>query len=250
MKKELLDRFGAAVDGLLAQVAKGDDAPPTEDPPGMTADQFAVYATEQVEAAGKDADKGVARLKHLKAQIEMLKNFEGSPAGVMPVTQFKDPGQVTTTESTQAPSSTQSGGPSNFAANDVPPAGTGARQPPGGQNPPLVAGGSGFDTAFSKAVEDLDKKLDALLKTDEPPKDEGDPKPEDKSPTAPVTKAEDLPEVWANDMSTDYGMGKTDEPDVPPWGFDTGSEALVKHEALQKAKDEAGKPKTEDKPAE
>ena len=247
MKRELVERFSAAVNGLLAKVEKGDDEPPKKDPPGMTADQFAVYATEQVEAAAKDADKGVERLKHLKAQIETLKDFEGRPDGVMPVAQFKDPGQVTTTESTQAPSSTQSSGPSNFASNDVPPAGTGAAQPPGGKNPPLVAGGSGFASAFSKAMEDLDKKLEALLKTDDPSKD---PKADDKPPTTPVVKAEGLSEVGANDMSTDYGMGKTDEPDVPPWGFDTGSEALAKHEAFQKAKAEAGKPKVDTKPAE
>ena len=260
--KDLLDRLHKA----LGTLAETDTEASTEGPEDMTAEAFTVYVTEELEKAAKDSpETKVLRLTALKAQIEALaKNFEGrpsTPGGILRVTRFKDPGQVTTTEKTIPPKNATPTTQFTTGPETHPP-GT-ATTPPGGKMPPLTAGGSGFDNpataTFAKALEGLDDAIAKLGgKTDEEiAKAKADAKAkaakaakvakanEGKSPeeiakakvdadakvkaeAEKVAKAKASEAFWPLDMNTDFGRGETDDPDVPEWGLDDGTMPAVK----------------------
>lgn len=230
--KDLLDRLSKAVGALV-----GAEAEITEDgPEDMTLEAFTVYMTEELEKAAKDTPEvKIARLKHLAEQIEVAKNFEGRPAtpgGILRVQRFKDPGQLTPTETTRSPSNASA--TTQFTAGpEVHPPGM-ASTPPGGKLPPLTAGSSGFaspaNATFAKALEGLNKALAEL---------EGKPvtKSEEKTPEeletekvakaevdekAKIAKADANKAFWPHDMNTAFGRGETKDPEVPEWGLDHG----------------------------
>ncbi len=261
--KDLLDRLSKAL-GTLSEAPA--EAPAAGGPEDMTAEAFTVYVTEELEKAGKDSPEvKILRLKALKTQIEELaKNFEGrpsTPGGILRVTRFKDPGQITTTEKTQAPGNATP--TTQFTAGpEVQPPGM-ASTPPGGKMPPLTAGSSGFappaTATFAKALESLDDaiaklggktdeeiakaKAEAKAKADEAAKiakaNEGkspeeiakaktDADAKAKTDEAAKVKKSKTDAFWPLDMNTDFGMGKTDDPDVPEWGLDDGTSPKTK----------------------
>lgn len=254
-----------SIENALARLNKSVNALAGDDTVDMTVEQFVAYATEQVDKAkGESGDARIARLKHLGSQIESVrKNFEGSPAtpgGILRVTQFRDPAQVRTTEKTVA-APTNATASSQFSSNDPGPTGT-PSTPPGGQMPPMTAGGSGFDSpataTFAKSLDGLsdaiakmageggdadkgDDKTQPDAKADADDADKGDETDAetddesdddaDKGDEEQVAKSTGV--IWPLDMTSDFGMGKTEDPEEPEWGFDTGSESAKRAEALK-----------------
>jgi hypothetical protein len=234
--KELFDKFQKAVDGLNRAV-EGDQKEETQEPEAqeMTPEQFLNYAIDQVNKAADDTPEvRVLRLKSLQEYVELAKaeySFEGKSnklTGILSVTQYRDPGQVQTTEKTQAPAKIKEG-QTNYADVAIQPAVNGAGSPTGQKMPPLSAGGSGFETpgnaSFAKAFEKLDELLSSLTK--EEPKKEDTKKAEPKEDKKVETKkSEDVPETsqddtfWPFDMNSPFGRGETKNPEVPEWGRD------------------------------
>lgn len=216
---------------------------------GKTPEQFIAYAAEQIEKAKTDKPEvRVQRLKHLAEQIKVAKEFEGvTPTpSMISVSEFTDPDQLKPTPpATQTPQ-TQGDGVTNFSTNPVPPAVAGAGSPlPGGQVPPLAAGGSGFETpgaaTFAKSMKDLGEKVEGLIKSLEKPA-QAPAAAAPVTPAAPaapavtttpetpaaapavVTKNQDDKDkdrvMWPLDMATPFGMGKVEKAEEPAWGWD------------------------------
>ena len=257
-----LEKLQKSVDALA--VDEGNE--------NMSPEQFVEYATDQVTQAATDKDPTlrVTRLKALSEQIGIAKDFIGSPAtpgGILSVKRFQDPAQVKTTEKTQSPSNATA--VTLISSNAIPNAEAGAGSPiPGGKVPPIVAPGSGFDSpstaTFAKSLDDMGTKIDALIakvaKGDDKPDDKtnadkADDKTDDKADDKTDDKADadkdaDKPDaekteksegtVWPLDMNSKFGMGETEDPEKPDWGWDHGK-GTTEAEAEKIAKAEAEK---------
>lgn len=212
--QELFDRLQKAV-GEMANPS----AEPAESEPAtveMSMEEFVGYVTEQVEKSANDTPEIKAeRLGHLQSQIEVAKNFEGSPGGKVKVQSFKDRAQSTTTSKNVSAGNATPG--SNFSAGSpTAPAGK-PSTPSGGTVPPTTASGSGFATpaaaTFAKSMEDLQKAIKAI--GNEPTV------PEAPATPAKVEKSESADPLWPMDMNTAFGRGETEADQVPEWGMDT-----------------------------
>lgn len=216
--QELFDRLQKAV----GEMANPSTEPAESDPATveMSMEEFVGYVTEQVEKSANDEPEIKAeRLAHLQSQIEVAKNFEGSPGGKVKVQSFKDRSQSThTTKNVSAGNATPG---SNFSAGSpTAPAGK-PSTPTGGTVPPTTAPGSGFATpaaaTFAKSMEDLQKAIKSIGAA-----------PETAPETAPakVEKSEEnrteaADPMWPMDMNTAYGRGETETETAPEWGNDT-----------------------------
>lgn len=205
----------------------------------MSPEDFLKWVLNQVEVAKRDSDEiRKARLLHVSGQVSAVrKNFVGptpTPSGsLLSVTMFKDPSQVATTSKTVEPT----GALPNATAMSTNPlpngvAGGAGKVNPGGVMPPQQAGTSGFASpamaTFAKSVEHIDNALAELTGAGKPavegeatgkPAVEGEAAGDATGDAAtPVAKATRV--IWPLDMSTDFGMGKVENPDVPVWGFD------------------------------
>jgi hypothetical protein len=153
----------------------------------MTIEGFVGYAAEQIAKAKSDKPEvRVERLKHLAEQIEVAKDFEGSPetpGGLLAVKQYKDPDQYKTTEKETSPSNASP--TTEFSSNDIPNASSGVGTATAGDTPPIVASGSGFDSpataTFAKAIEKMSGDICELVKAlkEEEPKAKKEEESED-----------------------------------------------------------------------
>jgi hypothetical protein len=216
--KDLFLRLEKAI-GALAVMDSGTTDVTAETAPetvNMTVEKFVEWVTGQVELAKADAaDIRKARLIHVAEQVrDVRKGFEGvtpTPGGILAVKPFMDPGQVKTTSTTVSPGAQATD--SAFAQNPVPPAVNGAgNTPPGGMMPPPPVT-SGFST-FAKSLDSLAASIDALT---------AQPAASEETTTDAKEPAEDVHKgrvVWPMNMSSDFGMGKIEDPETPEWGFD------------------------------
>lgn len=204
----------------------------------MTHEEFLQWVLGQVDLAkADDSEVRKSRLMHVSNQLASVrKNFMGptpTATGKVSVGMFKDPAQKPTTTVKVEPTGALPNA-TGASTNPIPPGvsgGAGSVQT-GGQMPPVVAGSSGFaspvEATFAKSLDAISAKLDAL--TGEPSASEpssGEPSASEPSANAgeeSVTKSVRM--IWPLDMATDFGMGKTDEPDVPEWGHDIDLNAI------------------------
>jgi hypothetical protein len=250
MEKQLITRLQKALDGLLEGEETIENAPVQ-----MTADEFVLYVSEQVEKAATDPkDVRKLRLSELKKAIDA--SFAGKtpqPSGYS-VMRFQDPGQVKTTE--KVVSADLSASPVTAFSGAIPDAAASADHTlSGGVVPPVVAPGSGFDTpdnaTFAKDLTKSIEKLAELLKEDASALPIEEPAVVEEEPEAKADDAEEVAEevtvvvqapiaepvveakpvdpaeeakardrdLWPVDMNTPSGRGEVKN-DHPSWGYD------------------------------
>lgn len=224
---DLLDRLTKAVAELAAEPTATTETAETVE---MSPVDFVKHVQSEIEkAVSEEGEIRSARIANILQNISVAKEFIGSPqtpGGLLAVSMFRDPAQVKETSKEMAPTGALPNATA-ISTNPVPPAVNGAGSVNGDKMPPLNAGGSGFATAFSKAVESISGIVKELEAADAPEvKTDGVAKADaTETKTETVEATEKARTVWPLDMSTPFGLGETEDPETPEWGLDGNASA-------------------------
>lgn len=249
----------------LDEVVKGLDDKTAPETLEVDREGFIRHVTKNIAAlkTDKSAETRTARLKYLGECLEVAKNFEGPTDGAMTLPMFKDPGQLSTTDTSGAlggPAGANPGGAATTHGDDTHPSGVPTPPSGAGNATPPPAGPSGAPFAdptsnFAKALGDIQKMIEQLSKAASNP-DNGEPPKPDPKP-APAKAEGDKTETTKSEETTDekteaekkhiakmapayFPADMNDEdPDVDDstfFGYDKGSELEKRHTARVAAK--------------